>query len=168
MTSNTTTKKPLTLAPVIISNLQEMVKIQKAAHESLLGFSWKKLWPFNQFLPQVDYLRIIRVMEQIRQHTRDQKQFLARERGAAPSTDHPFLDCVPPYLDSLAQVCTQLIAIAQFKQDMLEKRKTGGVLELNRLLKNYEDLQANMVRAGIVVHQAWSDRPQDPTEATST
>ena len=51
---------------------------------------------------------------------------------------------------------------------MLEKRKTGGVLELNRLLKEYEGLQANMVRAGIVVQQAWSDRPQDPTEATST
>ena len=68
MQSENTSSEPLQLAPVIFSNLKEMVKIERAAHESVLGLSWKKMWPFNQFLAQVDFIRVMRVLSQIQEH----------------------------------------------------------------------------------------------------
>lgn len=148
------------LAPVIFANLKEMVKIQRAAHESVLGFSWKKLWPFNQFLPQVDFIRVMRVLEQVRQATRDQHQFLKREKGGAPAVDQPFLSTIPAYLDSLAECCTQLVRLSQYKQDILEKKISVSLKVMNQLLKDYEETQGRMTLAGTMVQKAWTERPQ--------
>jgi len=160
MTTDFSTSETPQLAPVIFSNLKEMVKIQRAAHESVLGFSWKKLWPFNLFLPQVDFIRVMRVLEQIRQHTREQHQFLKREKAGAPTSDLDFLNTVPAYLDALAETCTQLIRLAQYKQDVLEKRNPGGIKVLNQLLKDYEETQSRMTLAGALVQKAWLSREQ--------
>lgn len=149
------------LAPVIFANLKEMVKIQRAAHESVLGFSWKKLWPFNQFLPQVDFIRVLRVLEQIRQHIRDQRTFLKQEQAAAPAIDQPFLQAVPAYFDGLDQTCAQLASLAQHKQDVLEKKAQNSIKILNQLLKDYQQAQYGMTKTGIVLQQAWMDRTRD-------
>lgn len=158
MQSDSKTIETPQLATVIFSNLKEMVKAQHAAHESLLGFSWKKMWPFYYFIPQVDYLRVMRILEQVRQHTRDQKIFLQNERQQAPDPDSAFLDLVPGYLDALAETCTQLIRLAQYKQDRLEKKPVGGVRVLNQLLLDYQNTQDNLSRHGAVLQKAWAER----------
>ena len=147
------------LASVLLENLKEMNKAYQAAHESVLGFSWKKLWPFNQFLPQVDFLRVMRILEQVREATRQQHQFIAKEKAGANPADQDFIKTVPPYLDAIAECCTQLVRIAQYKQDKLEKRDVGGVLVFNRLLKDYEETISRMRNAGLVSMNAWNDRP---------
>lgn len=158
MQSDSKTIETPQLATVIFSNLKEMVKAQHAAHESLLGFSWKKMWPFYYFIPQVDYLRVMRILEQVRQHTRDQKIFLQNERQQAPDPDSAFLALVPGYLDALAETCTQLIRLAQYKQDRLEKKPVGGVRVLNQLLLDYQNTQDNLSRHGAVLQKAWAER----------
>lgn len=158
MQSDSKTLETPQLATVIFSNLKEMVKAQHAAHESLLGFSWKKMWPFHYFIPQVDYLRVMRILEQVRQHTRDQKNFLQTERHQAPVQDATFLDLVPSYLDALAETCTQLIRLAQYKQDRLEKKSVGGIKVLNQLLLDYQNTQDNLSRHGAVLQKAWVER----------
>ena len=160
MQSENTSSEPLQLAPVIFSNLKEMVKIERAAHESVLGLSWKKMWPFNQFLAQVDFIRVMRVLSQIQEHVVTQIAFLEKERPSAPAEDLGFLELVPAYLDALAQGCVKLSLIAQYKQDVLEKKRGASIRDLNRLLLDYQHAQDAMVAAGVPLQKAWDSRPR--------
>ena len=43
--NNVETKLP---SQIVFENLKEFLRAKNAAHESILKFHWKKMWPFNR------------------------------------------------------------------------------------------------------------------------
>ena len=148
---------------VIFENLKELLRAKNTAHESMFKFHWKKMWPFRLFWPQVDFERIVRLMSEIRKNAINQKNLVLQAKSKAKPFEKTFLDAVPAYLDALDVSCQKLSAAAQWKQDMLYKRihkevkLRRDVAEWSNILKEYEDAQGNLVRAGAIVQIGWSE-----------
>jgi len=143
------------LKETILANLREMVKLQRAAHDSMFKFSIKKMWPINLIVPQVDWIRITRMMGKLQSICREQKEFLAKERGKAPEADLPFLNLLPEYLDSFGKVAELLGRAAAYRQDALEKKIKMSIKKWNSILKSYNEASDDMARVGIVLYRAY-------------
>jgi len=144
-----------TLKETMLANLREMVKLQRAAHDSMFKFSIKKMWPISLIAPQVDWIRITRMMEKLQLTCKEQKEFLSKERGSAPEADLPFLNLLPDYLDSLSKVAEMLGRTAAYRQDVLEKKIKMSIREWNSILKTYNEASDNMARTGIVLYKVY-------------
>ncbi len=148
---------------IIFENLKELMRAKNTAHESMFKFHWKKMWPFNLIWPQVDYIRIVRLMEEIQRNVISQKNLVLQAKPKAKDFEKTFLNAVPAYLDAMAVSCKHLGEAAQWKQDMLEKKIhkevkfKRDVSAWSRILKDYEDAQGNLVRAGAIVSIGWND-----------
>lgn len=148
---------------IIFGNLKELMRAKNTAHESIFKFHWKKMWPFNLIWPQVDYVRIVRLMSEIRKNIINQKNLVAQAKPKAKDFEKKFLNAVPAYLDSMDASCKLLGNVAQWKQDMLEKKIhkevkfKRDVSEWSRILKDYEDAQGNLTRAGAIVSIGWNE-----------
>ena len=146
---------------IIFDNLKELLRAKNAAHESMFKFHWKKMWPFSLIWPQVDFERIVRLMSEIRKNAIIQKNLVLQAKNVAQDFEKDFLNAVPAYLDALDISCQKLSAAAQWKQDMLLKRIhkdvkiRRDVSEHNRILKEYEKAQGDLVRAGAIVQLGW-------------
>ena len=146
---------------IIFDNLKELLRAKNAAHESMFKFHWKKMWPFSLIWPQVDFERIVRLMSEIRKNAIIQKNLVLLAKNVAQDFEKDFLNAVPAYLDALDISCQKLSAAAQWKQDMLLKRihkdvkMRRDVSEYNRILKEYEKAQGDLVRAGAIVQLGW-------------
>ena len=146
---------------IVFDNLKELLRAKNAAHESMFKFHWKKMWPFSLIWPQVDFERIVRLMSEIRKNAIIQKNLVLQAKNVAQDFEKDFLNAVPAYLDALDISCQKLSAAAQWKQDMLLKRihkdvkMRRDVSEYNRILKEYEKAQGDLVRAGAIVQLGW-------------
>lgn len=143
------------LSAVVFENLKELIKAKNAAHESIFKFSWKKLPPFNLIWPQVDFIRIQRFMGEVKKQALSQKKFIQENRSSSTPEEQEFLGSIPAYVDALADSCDKLARVAKFKQGILEKTQKRDVFAFNKILKDYEDAQAKLVRAGAFVQVAW-------------
>lgn len=156
---------------IIFNNLKEMLKAKNTAHESMFKFHWKKMWPFNLIWPQVDFERIVRLMSELRKNVINQKNLVGQAKGKAKPFEKTFLNAVPAYLDALDESCKFLGEAAQWKQDMLMKKIRKDikfkrdVTEWSRILKEYEDAQGNLVRAGALVQMGWGEVVQNLNQA---
>lgn len=148
---------------IIFSNLKELIRAKNIAHESIFKFHWKKMWPFSLIWPQVDYERIVRLMGEIRKNVITQNNLVLQAKEKAKPFEKRFLEAVPAYLTCLDASCKGLAAVAQWKQDLLEKKlkhdvkMIRDVSEYNQILKNYEKAQADLVRAGAFVQAGWAE-----------
>ena len=148
---------------IIFENLKKMVKAKNTAHESMFKFHWKKMWPFRLIWPQVDFERIVRLMEEIRKNCVSQKALVKQALSQALYIEHNFLSAVPPYLDALDVSCKNLAAAAQWKQDWRMKKVNRDVKikrdisNWSNILKEYETSQGNLTRAGAFVQMGWQD-----------
>lgn len=146
------------ISSIVFNNLKELMKGKNAAHESMFKFHWKKLWPFNLIWPQVDYLRIQRFMENIGEECQKQKEFIKKNKSnAINETESNFLNATLSYLDVLKISCEKLSAVANFKQKILEKKIKRDVFAFNKILKEYEQAQTDLVRAGAFVRMHWGE-----------
>lgn len=146
------------ISSIVFNNLKELMKGKNAAHESMFKFHWKKLWPFNLIWPQVDYLRIQRFMENIGEECQKQKEFIKKNKSnAINETESNFLNATLSYLDVLKISCEKLSAVADFKQKLLEKKIKRDVFAFNKILKEYEQAQTDLVRAGAFVRMHWGE-----------
>lgn len=136
---------------ILLSNLQELMKAKNAAHESIFKLHWKKMWPFNLIWPQVDFIRIVHLMEEISLQCEKQKQFIRDNLQKLTEEERRFADTVPAYLDALSYASQKLGEVSQFKQGVLEKKQKRDVFLFNKLLKSYEEAQESLVRAGAFV-----------------
>jgi hypothetical protein len=143
------------LKGAMLSNLREMLKLERAAHDSMFKFSITKLWPISLIAPQVDWIRITRMMNELQAACTEQKSFLASEKNSAPEADLPFLNLLPNYLDSMSRVAQMLGKAASYKQDILEKKIKLRIGEWNLILKTYNEASDSMVKAGIALHRAY-------------
>lgn len=148
---------------IIFDNLKELLRAKNTAHESIFKFHWKKMWPFSLIWPQVDYERIVRLMDEIRKNVVTQNNLVLQAKEKAKPFEKRFLDAVPAYLKYLDESCKGLAAVAQWKQDMLYKKLNRDikmrrdVSEYNQILKKYEKDQADLVRAGAFVQVGWAE-----------
>lgn len=146
---------------IIFDNLKELLRAKNTAHESLFKFHWKKMWPFCLIWPQVDFERIVRLMGEIRKNTESQKKLVNEAKAKSKKYEETFLKSVPEYLNCLDNSCKCLAAVAQWKQDMLEKKlkhdvkMIRDVSEYNEILKAYEKAQGELVRVGAFVRVGW-------------
>ncbi len=146
---------------IIFENLKEMMRAKNTAHESIFKFHWKKMWPFSLIWPQVDFVRIVRLMGELRKNVASQKKLVKEAKSKAKPYEKTFLDTVPAYLDSFDVSCKYLADVAQWKQDMLEKKvrhdvkMMRDVSEYNQILKAYEKAQSDLVQAGAFVRAGW-------------
>ena len=151
---------------IIFENLKEMMRAKNTAHESIFKFHWKKMWPFSLIWPQVDFIRIVRLMGELRKNVASQKALVKEAKTKAKPYEKTFLDTVPAYLDSLDASCKGLADVAQWKQDMLEKKlhhdvkMVRDVSEYNQILKTYEKAQKDLVQAGAFVRAGWVESLQ--------
>jgi hypothetical protein len=143
------------LKETMLANLREMVKLQRAAHDSMFKFSIKKMWPISLIAPQVDWIRITRMMGKLQLTCKEQKEFLAKERDSASEADLPFLNLLPGYLDSLSKVAEMLGRTATYRQDVLEKKIKMSIKEWNSILKSYNEASDSMATIGIVLYKAY-------------
>lgn len=124
------------------ANLAEIMKGWKACHESTLGFHWKKLPPFSLIFPQVDFLRIQRMMETMVGHCDTQVKTLKKlQQGVVPGKEGAqlrlFYETMLPYVEAVRTSCSLLKEIASRKQDKLAQKKVG-FKEMNKILLDYE------------------------------
>ena len=151
---------------IIYENLKEMIRAKNTAHDSIFKFHWKKMWPFSLIWPQVDFVRIVRLMGEIRKNVSTQKSLVKEAKSKAQPYEKTFLDAVPAYLDSIDVSCKCLADVAQWKQDMLEKKlhhdvkMIRDVSEYNQILKAYEKAQNDLVQAGAFVRAGWVEALQ--------
>jgi len=143
------------LKETMLANLREMVKLQRAAHDSMFKFSIKKIWPISLIAPQVNWMRITRMMGRLQSICKEQKEFLSKERNSAPEADLPFLNLLPDYLDSLSKVAEMLGRAASYRQDVFEKKIKMSVKEWNFILKTYNEASDSMAMVGIVLYKAY-------------
>jgi hypothetical protein len=143
------------LKKIMLDNLREMVKLQRAAHDSMFKFSIKKMWPISLIAPQVDWIRITRMMDALQETCKKQGEFLAKEKSNAPEEDLPFLNLLPKYLDALSKVAELLGQAAAYKQNVLEKKIKVSVKQWNAILKSYNEAADDMATVGIVLFRAY-------------
>lgn len=149
------------LSQIIFENLKEMIRAKNTAHESIFKFHWKKMWPFSLIWPQVDFIRIVRLMGEIRKNVASQKKLVKEAKPKSKPYEKTFFDTVPAYLDCLDTSCKCLADVAQWKQDMLEKKvrhdvkMIRDVSQYNEILKAYEKAQDELVRVGAFVRVGW-------------
>ncbi|MDR0517092.1 MAG: hypothetical protein LBH25_08625 [Fibromonadaceae bacterium] len=143
------------LKEAMLSNLREMLKLQHAAHDSMFKFSIKKVWPISLIAPQVDWIRITRMMKELQGVCKEQHSFLAKEKATAPEADLPFLNLLPNYLDSLSKVAEMLGKAANYRQELLEKKIRMSIGEWNFILKTYNEASDDMAKIGIVLYKAY-------------
>ena len=161
------TKETKIPSQIIFENLKELLRAKNTAHESMFKFHWKKMWPFSLIWPQVDFERIVRLMSEIRKNAIIQNNLVLQAKNVAQDFEKDFLNAVPAYLDALDVSCQKLSAAAQWKQDMLLKRIhkdvkfRRDVSEWSQILKEYEDAQGNLVRAGAIVQMGWGEVVQN-------
>ena len=155
---------------IIYNNLKEMMRAKNTAHESIFKFHWKKMWPFSLIWPQVDFVRIVRLMDELRKNEKKQKTLIKEAKSKAKPYEKTFLDTVPAYLDNFDTSCKCLADVAQWKQDMLEKKlhhdvkMVRDVSEYNNILKAYEKAQNDLVQAGAFVRAGWVEVIQGITK----
>ena len=155
---------------IIYNNLKEMMRAKNTAHESIFKFHWKKMWPFSLIWPQVDFVRIVRLMDELRKNVVSQKALIKEAKSKAKPYEKTFLDTVPAYLDNFDTSCKCLANVAQWKQDMLEKKlhhdvkMIRDVSEYNNILKAYEKAQNDLVQAGAFVRAGWVEVIQGITK----
>ncbi|HSQ41927.1 MAG TPA: hypothetical protein VLM37_06585 [Fibrobacteraceae bacterium] len=141
-------------------NLRSLVRAWKAAHESVLGFHWKKLPPFNLIFPQVDFLRIQRVMSSSREHCAQQAKIIQKLQEAALGEEmrdlRDYYQAMLPYVEDLKHLCEQLSQIAAAKQNRLAKGKTP-LREFNNQMKQYEQSIRAAQVSGHTAQQAWNN-----------
>lgn len=158
MTENSNPTKETKLSTIVFENIKELMKGKNAAHESMFKFHWKKLPPFNLIWPQVDYIRIQRFMEEIKKQCDNQQQFIKKNRSQKEvDCEKNFLNASLSYLDCLGKSCLKLSAVADFKQKLLEKKVKRDVFKFNNILKDYEQAQNDLVRAGAFVRVHWGE-----------
>ena len=151
---------------IIYENLKEMIRAKNTAHDSIFKFHWKKMWPFSLIWPQVDFIRIVRLMDELQKNVISQKALVKEAKAKSMPYEKTFLDTVPAYLDSIGVSCKCLADVAQWKQDMLEKKlhhdvkMIRDVSEYNQLLKAYEKAQSDLVQAGAFVRAGWVEALQ--------
>lgn len=156
------------ISSIVFNNLKELMKGKNAAHESMFKFHWKKLWPFNLIWPQVDYLRIQRFMENISEECQKQKEFIKKNKSnAINETESNFLNATLSYLDVLKISCEKLSAVADFKQKLLEKKIKRDVFAFNKILKEYEQAQTDLVRAGAFVRMHWGELKMQESDGSN-
>lgn len=148
---------------IIFENLKEMMRAKNTAHESMFKFHWKKMWPFRLFWPQVDFVRIIRLMEELKKNCKSQKELVQKALSKAKPFEKNFLAAVPAYLDALDVSCRHLANAAQWKQDWRMKKINRDVKikrdvsDWANILKEYETAQGNLTRAGAFVSAGWQE-----------
>lgn len=158
--NNETQKLP---SQIVFDNLKELLRAKNTAHESIFKFHWKKMWPFCLIWPQVDFERIVRLMGEIRKNVISQNNLVLQAKGKAKPFERRFLEATPAYLTCLDTSCKCLADVAQWKQDMLYKKlnhdvkMVRDVSEYNKILKDYEKAQADLVRAGAFVQAGWAE-----------
>jgi hypothetical protein len=143
------------LKETMLANLREMVKLQRAAHDSMFKFSIKKMWPISLIAPQADWIRITRMMNELQTKCKEQKKFLENERGNAPEADLPFLNILPGYFDSFAKVAELLGEAAAYRQDALEKKIKISIKKWSSILKSYNEASDSMATTGIILYKAY-------------
>jgi hypothetical protein len=111
-------------------------------------------------------------MSEIRKNAINQNNLVLQAKSKAKPFEKTFLDAVPAYLEALDASCQKLAAAAQWKQDMLLRRINKDVklrrdvAEWSQILKEYEDAQGNLVRAGAIVQMGWGEVAQAVAQAT--
>lgn len=125
------------------ANLAEIMKGWKACHESTFGFHWKKLPPFSLIFPQVDFLRIQRMMDTLVSHSDTQVKTLKKlQQGLVTGKQGTMLklyyDANIPYVEAIRKTCELLKEIAARKQDKLAN-KNVGLKAMNKLLLEYQE-----------------------------
>lgn len=157
---------------IIYNNLKELIRAKNTAHESIFKFHWKKMWPFSLIWPQVDFVRIVRLMDELRKNVVSQKKLVNEAKSKAKPYEKTFLDAVPTYLSCFDISCKHLADVAQWKQNLLEKKvrhevkMMRDVSEYNQILKNYETAQKNLVEAGALVRAGWIEVIKGITDGT--
>ena len=140
-----------------------MMRAKNTAHESIFKFHWKKMWPFSLIWPQVDFVRIVRLMDELSKNVVSQKALVKEAKKKAKPYEKTFLD-------NFDTSCKCLADVAQWKQDMLEKKlhhdvkMIRDVSEYNNILKAYEKAQNDLVQAGAFVRAGWVEVIQGITK----
>ena len=140
---------------IIYNNLKEMMRAKNTAHESIFKFHWKKMWPFSLIWPQVDFVRIVRLMDELRKNVVSQKALIKEAKSKAKPYEKTFLDTVPAYLDNFDTSCKCLADVVKMIRD---------VSEYNNILKAYEKAQNDLVQAGAFVRAGWVEVIQGITK----
>lgn len=154
--------EPITLDPwlALHANIGELVKAWKAAHESTFGLHWKKMPPFSWIFPQVDFIRIQRLMDTVVQQCSSQASITLKLHAAAKTTKNleaqsKYYEAMIPYMGTVAKAALGLKTIANLKQSKLQGVNIP-VKDANPILLDYQATCQEVQSAGVMVQLAWS------------
>jgi len=123
---------------LIINNIREINKLYRAAHDSAFKFSWKRLWPFSRFLPQVDYIRLIRLLQTTIPELDKQKNAARKFQKQNPA-ENAFWKSALQWCNAQENTVRLLLEVCEYRQSVIEGEKSKGLGDWNLLLKNYQD-----------------------------
>ena len=142
-------------------NMAEMIKALKAAHKSVLGFHWKKIPPLHLIFPQVDHIRVERIMDMACEEAAKQQAAARRLQKAAETNPgdsdlRDYYTAMIPYLDEFVATCQAMKAIAHTRHMRLEKKKVPVKQAYAKALE-YEQAHQRMRERGAQAYLAWNN-----------
>jgi hypothetical protein len=145
----------------LYDNLGELARAWKASNKAVMGFHWKKLPPFSMIWPQVDFLRIQRLMATTQEHCATQagtaKRLLAGALSMSGGEDlRVYYQAMAHYAQSLAEACEGLAKIAAQKQDKAAGRKTA-IKAIYEIMTQYRKKVNLMLTKGQLAKVAWDN-----------
>lgn len=126
------------------TNTKELVKAWKASHDSVFKWHWKKMPPFHWFFPQVDYMRIQKLMDECRVHISQQIPQVTQLSQAPVSMElRQYYTSTLDYLVALDKACSGISIIAAIKHGKLAGKKTTWK-EANSKLQSYQTVLSQL------------------------
>lgn len=138
---------------LLLSNIREIHKAFSNANDSVFKIDWKKIFPFNLFLPQVDYLRLIRVLKHADKVSEEQLTFLKKSNSVKPKEMKKYYQSCEKYIKNLQASISVLIQICEYKHSTLLKEPTLNMNGFNNIIKKYQNTTAKHVEQGAIVKE---------------
>ncbi len=137
------------------SNTKELVKAWKASHDSVFKWHWKKMHPFSWVFPQVDYLRIQKVMDECRVHISQQIPQATQLMNQANSPElRQYYVATLDYLSELDKACSGISIVSALKHGKLAGQKSTWK-EANSKLQSYQTVLSQLFQKSDVARTAF-------------
>ena len=132
-------------------NVRILLTTLHALQRKVVGFSWRKLFPFNLYFRAVDFPAYARFLEEIRGKIDEQRKVCLEHPVRGESAPHrEFFDAMEDYLRPLGDSADELREVA------LLMRENAPLKEINARLDRYQECCARYHDKALELAQAWT------------
>ena len=132
-------------------NVRILLTTLHSLQKKVVGFSWRKLFPFNLYFRAVDFPAYARFLEEISAKIAEQRKICLEHPVRGESAPHrEFFDAMEDYLRPLGESADELREVA------LLMRENAPLKEINAQLDRYQERCAGYHDKALGLAQSWT------------